>query len=272
MAVCGSLLALDEADPSKPSFYFTLQALRMHPQATPIYAAQRRWWPPKRLGENVASPHALFYYDGENTERSDADMNNLEPYKEFSLYHDHGVFWLYPGDASAEQVGDGRDGHGRLPPTSADANSDVDTEEDNPDWAMLNFELLPSRSSYASTNTRQRRLPLRRRHQLWPDQLLPDPHQVEAEAASYTSNPEHGGLNGELPVLLGLMAMALPQQHMFAMLPSCIVNPWLVPHLPRGTGWQDKRGVIISVYYDRTETSEEALRSYEEGEGGSILP
>ena len=42
-------------------------------------------------------------------------------------------------------------------------------------------------------------------------------------------------------------------------------------HILISTSGQDRRGLVVTVYYDPDETSEEDLQQYERGEQGIIL-
>ncbi|KAK0944099.1 hypothetical protein LTR48_001270 [Friedmanniomyces endolithicus] len=240
-----------------------------NPEARPRIFPNNRWKPPKRLGNNWKWPATTYYHDGQTTIVGTLPRT-AQRYKQYSVYHDHAYIWAVDLDASLEKVGDGRD-------DSADrVEADVERqvgEVDNHDWATLTFHELSRYRSYAGLHLESQHLHLRNETQIWPEQILPDTYR----ATQSTPVQGYGGLVGELPLLIGLMALALPSNFVQTGLPSCMANPWRVypvSQIARTAGWEHRRGLVVSVYYDtNTTTTPVDLYHYERGtDGSSILP
>ncbi|TKA71289.1 hypothetical protein B0A55_07590 [Friedmanniomyces simplex] len=225
-----------------PEYYFTLAVMAPHPRAIPRVAPDDRWKPPKIRGNNRKGPATMYHHNGQITAPVDALPGSSQIYKQYSIYHDHAYIWAVPFDASLHKE-------------------------------------LPQSRSYAGLHLESQHLHIRRSTQTWPDQILPDPYR----ATRLTHSESHGGLNGELPLLIGLMALALPSTFVLTGLPSCIDNPWRVypiSEIARGAGWQHRRGLVVTVYFDPTPTTptptltpRQVLQNYERGANGiSILP
>ncbi|KAK0934736.1 hypothetical protein LTR29_013667 [Friedmanniomyces endolithicus] len=242
-----------------------------NPAARPRIFPNNRWKPPKKLGNNWKWPATTYYHDGQNTT---VHLGRLpataQRFKQYSVYHDHAYIWAVDLDASLEKVGDGRD-------DSADrVEAEVERREgevDNPDWSTLTFYELSQYRSYAGLGLELQHLRLRSSTQIWPDQILPDTYR----ATQSTPHQGYGGLVGDLPLLISLMALALPSSFVQTGLPSCMANPWQVypaSQIARGLGWEHRRGLVVAVYYDtNTTTTRLDLEHYERGtDGSSILP
>ncbi|KAK1060889.1 hypothetical protein LTR74_011465 [Friedmanniomyces endolithicus] len=242
-----------------------------NPEARPRIFPNNRWKPPKRLGNNWRGPATTYYHDGQNTTVHLGGLpTTAQRYNQYSVYHDHAYIWAVDFDASQEKVGDGRD-------DSADrVEPEVERQEgevDNHDWETLTFHELSQYRSYAGLRLELQHLRLRSSTQIWPDQILPDTYR----ATQSTPHQGYGGLVGELPLLISLMALALPPSFVPTGLPSCMANPWRVYpvlQIARGLGWLHRRGLVVTVFYDtNTTTTQQDLYHYERGtDGGSILP
>ncbi|KAI7103849.1 hypothetical protein KC365_g8406 [Hortaea werneckii] len=238
----------------QPAFFFTVGVMVPDPNRTPRVssgATGGRWMPPKAMGGNIKGPILNFKYDGRRTAVVPALPSNLREYKCYSVYHDHAFLWTVDYDATAERVGDGRDttatngngnGNGHDSSDEDDSSSessDDDEEEERPDWSTMSFSLGSSYTSYAGQRQQQQRLHCRRHDQLWATQLFTDIYTAQQE----NRNPQYGGLNGELPLLIALLALTMPPQCLPQYLPQCIGNTWNVypPNtLARGCGCRDR--------------------------------
>ena len=289
----------------QPAFFFTVGVMIPDPNRTPRVssgATGGRWMPPKAMGGNIRGTVLNFKYDGRKTTLVSALPSNLREYKCYSVYHDHAYLWTVDYNAIAERVGDGRDttaanGNGNGDDSSdgdgssSESSDDEEEEEERPDWSTMSFSLGNSYTSYAGQRQQQQRLHCRRRDQLWATQLFTDVYTAQQENQS----PQYGGLNGDLPLLIALLALTMPPQYLPQYLPQCIGNTWNVypPNtFLRGCGcrlescelclhpWDpfdmnsagiDRRGLVVRVLYDPATTSTVELRALEIGNFGCIF-
>ncbi|KAI6837815.1 hypothetical protein KC332_g799 [Hortaea werneckii] len=266
-----------------PAFFFTVGVMVPDPNRTPRVtsgATGGRWIPPKAMGGNTRGTVLKFKHDGRRATIVPALPSTVREYKCYSVYHDHAYLWTVDYDATAEKVGDGRDttaanGNGNCNDSSDEDDSDnessgEDENEERPDWSTMSFSLGSSYTSFAGQRQQQQRLHCRRRDQFWALQLFTDIYTAQQE----NRNPQHGGLNGELPLLIALLAFTMPPQYLPTYLPQCIGHTWNVypPNtLPRGCGWIDRRGLVVRVLYDPGTTSTADLRALETGSFGCIF-
>lgn len=224
----------------------------MAPHPVAIWRNDRRgrWLPPKTRNGNVKSPpSAWFRYSNQthSTQPIDQLPHGARPFKCFSMYHDRAMIWTVGYDATAHAVENGVDSTAAGGNDNDDDDHDdeeeggsdnSDDEDDRPDWTSLTFAHNGSNHvSYAGPDLAYPRLRARRPDQYWATQLLTD--MYSAPATQMTHNPSFGGLNGELPLLLGLLAFHIPANRMIAALPACVAKPWRVyppPGLARGSG------------------------------------
>lgn len=191
-----------------------------------------RWLPPKKLGSNIPTIHAgqtmpvdlNFFHTGTTTnllnERQAIAMHSqAHLYKTCSIYSARGVFWTVDYDATHKRVGDGKHHEGE-PDMSGESD-----EEDNDydDWTELSFGRIEGHQSlsYAGRHLPERRLLAQRRDQAWAQHLIPDRYQSHITSR----DRRHGGLVGDLPILVGLAAMSLPVSRWHEILPQTITNP-----------------------------------------------
>ncbi|KAH9822098.1 hypothetical protein Tdes44962_MAKER04773 [Teratosphaeria destructans] len=235
--------------------------------------------PPKARGANRRACSNWFKHTDQGTQPT-AEVPEAVTSHQFacySVYHDHGIFYTVHYDATSNKVGDGIDAtatRGNTRDSSDDSSgSTVDEEEDHDDWSTISFNWADQRRklSYAGQRQPFQRLPLRRHDQIWADQLLPDRYQASQDR--YTQEVGSGGMVGDLPLLIGLVAFAMPATFVPGYLGINLGNTFSAPqNFPRGCGWQDWRGVVVTVYYDPQRTSREELERYQRGELGAIFP
>jgi hypothetical protein len=231
---------------------------------------------------------------------------NARAFARCSIYHWRGDFHIAGLDASAEEVGDGINnsasagsGNDSDDDDEGDDNEASDEEDDDgaedeyeEGWEPLTFTADPNRYiSYVGRRLPLQRLPFTRPDQIWPDQLFPDGYS----ALNTINNTQYGGLVGELPLLLALMAFAMPAEYVAAgYLAQYIGNTWTAPpptHYPRRCGceWTQKalerqktsctdtstgldgRGIVVTIYHVPSVTSQADLLRYQRGEFGPIL-
>lgn len=163
---------------------------------------------------------------------------NAKVHKTYSIYWERAIIWTVDYDATLEQL--------EPPPRvmnmsgfqiQSAASSDVgESDEDyeyRDDWAPLKFDhrehdLL----SYAGRRQPHSRLRVRRSNQDWPQKLLPD----TCSAQETSDDLSHGGLIGELPLLIGLMALAIPKGQLAPGLCQSMGRPWRAPQFAREAG------------------------------------
>lgn len=246
----------------KVQYFFTVEPLTPRREAVPRTVRPHVWAPPKVHGDNVKiQGAAILYHNGNVTRQLRALPAGIQLYKQYSMYYDHACIWLVDLDAANGPVGDGRDAYGRdaqgrlARRESSDSeedsdsgeedsdsskgnSSDSDSEDDvNHDWSTLTFNYGDRYCSYAGRNLGHSQLCVCRPDQLWASWMIPGTHQPDAPRR-LAAQP-YGGLNGELPVLLGLMALAVPANHVVQHLSRCIANTWrFIPPqgLPAGQG------------------------------------
>ncbi|KAK4565845.1 hypothetical protein LTR86_003694 [Recurvomyces mirabilis] len=269
-----------------PAFYFTLTPIQPSHRAPRRVTSRGRWLPPQRQGYNLqAEQTTLFFFNGSTTEPRQnltGDIHIYRIYRQFSVYHDHAYFWCVEKDAIAQQIGNGLDNSAHRGEQYQDEEEDSSAEEEEggrsdsadapDDWSKLSFDHIDRGRSYAGVDKEYQDLAVIQEDSHWPDQLLPDTYGADER----TDTPRRGGLVGDLPLLIALMAFSLPPNDVTAYLPPCIASPsWRVygpNQFSRGAGWRNQRGIVVKVYYDSDLVTEEELSEYEDGRRGTILP
>ena len=168
----------------------------------------------------------LFYHNGQTTTPVASLPQGTEEYGTYSVYHDESVFWTVDYDACKERVQNGREEDSGDEANNDQSDSEDEEEDERDTWSPLKFKQVDNnecfRMSFAGRRLEHRRLRAQRPDQLWATQLLPDGYQARPE--DNTQNPRCGGLVGDLPLLLALMTMSVPYQHIASCLPQMIVN------------------------------------------------
>ena len=248
-----------ETHDRQPSYAFSIAPMYPKPSIVERFSPHGRWRPPKAFSHNLSLLPALFSFDGNKpasttTILSDLPLNAGE-HKTYSIYYDRAIVWTVDYDATLEQVNDGNESS---PPedtpedgitqrsfeSQSTASSEISEPEDGDeqqrdpsgwkdDWAPFKFDheehnLL----SYAGRHQPHSRLCIRRSDQEWAKKLLPD----SCSAQNETDNKSHGGLIGELPLLIGLMALAVPAAELEDGLCEAMTHPWTAPQFEREAG------------------------------------
>ncbi|KAF2851862.1 hypothetical protein T440DRAFT_46162 [Plenodomus tracheiphilus IPT5] len=206
-----------------PPYIFQINEVNRNPRATCRYDNFGRWIPSyEGAGHeiyNVGATGKYWYCDRSRFYRIDAPPIGSTEYSTFSLYYGGGHgFWVLKGSA--------------INPPRHD------------DWHALKFDHSPSDYSSFLTNAGQQdTLRCQRSDQTWPQMLLPDIYRT----TSITQHQQYGGLTGELPILLGLMAHTTTRDSL----------PIAIPYMFQNQTWQEhmfqyqrteNRGVIVTVY------------------------
>ena len=204
------------------------------------------WWPPRPLGSNILrageTTGRWYYYDGQQTRQVNAPATStVTPYKTYSFYFDHQLIWVYTGDATIEQVGDGS-GNPRVPrPGDYDDEDDEEDDEDGQgdnssdepddpdentsDWKIMHFD-WPADNTYTSSVTARGEHPnlrLQGRDQPWVEQLIPERYFAAPNYRVLAARPHNfGGMTGELPIMIALIAFSVRSNQVHAALTHCI--------------------------------------------------
>lgn len=207
--------------------------MRRLQSAAPRYS--KRGWilPAKAYGHNLAGGTLCFQYRDDRT----AKINSIPPgaiiHKTYSLYTYNATIWTIDYDATAKQVHNGEDTSesGEQTPENRERETFSDDSEDSEmnvdsgfedDWVSMSFGHLENLVSYAGRRREHWRLCVERNDQDWARLMLPDAYTAQAS----TENGDHGGLVGDLPLLIGLVALSVPEEQVEEMLAKVMRNPW----------------------------------------------
>lgn len=256
------------------------------------------WKPPRPLGSNKIqdgdTTGLIFYFNGNRVEQVASLPPNVVVYRTTSLYFNNETFWGVPYDATRAQVGNGRQDSGD---TSSD--DDADGEEEVAvhsryewlDWHRLGFRhQIQTYTSIAMIAGPEDRLVAQRPDQRWVQELLPDVYHAP-DTHSRSTDPRVGTMNGDLTVLIALLALSVRPDLVKRTLEHCIRGDgWRHHSRPRREGCQyffkeylscdltsigtERRGVMVTVWRwnDPQVDYSAELQAYEGGSLGSILP
>ncbi|KAK3712169.1 hypothetical protein LTR37_009260 [Vermiconidia calcicola] len=231
------------------------------------------WAPPRPLHSNEYVPgyttRRWFEFSNWRTREVESqEVNGKPPYKTYSFYMSNHKIWIYRSDATHYKVGDGS-GNPRI--TSGAASDDEEDESSSEsssddddrveDWVPLKFrwpdEINSSGVSYATTRGPYDRLRLQRPDQVVLRELLPDQYLATPE----TQRPRrpYGGLIGELPILIALIAYSVRPNEVDGALVHCLRRGYRSYNRPRGGGWNQQRGLVVRVFRNLGNPNEEAL-------------
>jgi hypothetical protein len=127
------------------------------------------------------------------------------------MYYCMGQFYMVPYDCTRFAVGSGRANEGdegSSEEEDAEGEEEADELEINSmTWEVLRFHWIPQGFiSEAWFNGAYARLNTQRPDQRWINKLLPSPYR--AEYGRRTQDPLYGGLNGDLAILIALLAFS----------------------------------------------------------------
>ncbi|KAI9726032.1 MAG: hypothetical protein M1828_002040 [Chrysothrix sp. TS-e1954] len=180
------------------------------------FSDRTRQWPPKRLGSNVIDPDLRGatdrYFDCHGRSITELNAGQLptgfsnQEFRTFSMYYRNDKFYIVDYDATKHPVGDAD------PLMSSGDSSDEDRPSTSTsaerwiDWQRMRFthREYPVRDSFATFAGDKSKLIAQRRDQRWVATLLPLSHHAER----ITTDPSCAGMNGYLPILLGLIVYA----------------------------------------------------------------
>ena len=186
------------------------------PEHTPCVDSSGTWFPPRSVGGNklIGGNHSGKYWHCTGDFIIPVEGTELPqgcyPFKTFSVYYDYGTFWVTRGDASTQLIGAG------------DNNKESGTGHGE-DWHRLTFEYdAPTYASHLTNAGENFRLRTQRPDQDWPRMLLPE--HYHAPLSSHTECQRYGGLAGELPLFLALIAFSVDVSYVGWVFPFCFAN------------------------------------------------
>ncbi|PSN74462.1 hypothetical protein BS50DRAFT_16725 [Corynespora cassiicola Philippines] len=231
-----------------PQFYFRIDEISENPNAPHYVDYSGNWVPSTDQNANIRIGGGAtdIWWHCNTTGLGRAPQNQLpagsSPYKIFSAYYTAGQgFQFLRGDAT------------NPPPDEA--------------WHPLSFDHDTDDFSAYLTNAGQHRtLRCQRSDQSWPRMLLPDIYHT----TSRTTCGTYGGLKGDLPIFLALVAFSLQPNHLASVLPRLFVNSaWRTHNYPHGR--VADRGVVVYVYTCPQEARHD-LETLEDGGWGKYYP
>ena len=161
-----------------------------------------RWEPPTRYGDNVRQDsrgaQGRFYAcNGTQIwETPQKQVPGAPLLDVFSIYYSHGHFYIVNYDATRFGVGEngGRSSSNWM------------------GWSIIRFNWdTHNQPSYASFTGEKDNLATQRPDQAWVTKLLPSAYH--AQPGTSTSQPQAGGMNGSLPLLLALIVFSIGREH-----------------------------------------------------------
>jgi hypothetical protein len=181
-------------------------------------------------------------------------------YSTFSTYYGDGQgFWVVKGDAAS--------------PNPATGYA----------WKPLRFEYpqdhdsdIKDYSSFLTNAAAHPTLYVQRDDQQWPRLLLPNIYHAPPHCRIGSDRSQWGGLKGELPIFLGLIAHSTSREWLPSVLPRTFIGGAWIAH-QWGLPWTPRRGVVVSVYTcppttsNPTGSTEQDLEDYEEGLYGNYF-
>ncbi|KIW07293.1 hypothetical protein, variant 1 [Verruconis gallopava] len=197
-----------------PPFIFQANRIRQNENLRSIRDTHGRWQPPRALhGSQIRlgqSTDRFFYFNGERTAEIGELPQNAELYRTVSMYYSLGQFYMVPYDCTLYTVGSGRanDEEGdSSEEEDAEGEDEGELEINSIDWSLLRFHWLSQGYlSEAWFNGSYPRLNTQRPDQHWVNRLLPSPYR--AEFSRRTQDQLYGGLNGDLAILIALLAFS----------------------------------------------------------------
>ncbi|KAH4033774.1 hypothetical protein HBH70_108900 [Parastagonospora nodorum] len=208
---------------TKPPYVFKIDEIREHPDIRPSCTTSGHWIPSTSTGYNYRSGGGIsntWWYNQTDRIRQVPVQSLPQPlnhFKTFSVFYSGGRgFWVLQGDGT--------------------------TPDPSEAWMPLRFEPVADGSSYLTPAGACDTLQCQRPDQLWAHKLLPNIYH-----GPYTQNPNYGGLRGDLPIFLALVALSMDPANLPTWLPWMFQGSQWHPHT-LDHGWQHKRGVVVSVY------------------------
>ena len=227
MSVSMPLNGLKSGSNRCPPYYFRIDSMQEHPSHKLFVDAVGTWYPPKSLGMNQligGGISGLYWYcDGLSVSQAAYIPSNCPHFKTFSVYYCKGIFWVSKCDATAVQVGDGDNDIG-----DRDLRDAPEGEDEG--WHLLSFDYghedygEQTYSSHITNAGEHDRLRTQRPDQIWPGMLLPERYHAPESSRTSAGNHQYGGLTGELPLFLALIAFSVDASCVGWALQNCFQN------------------------------------------------
>ncbi|KAK1910647.1 hypothetical protein P3342_008526 [Pyrenophora teres f. teres] len=226
--------------PFVPHFFFRMDEIGEDPNTPPKCDKDGKWIPPygghnQRTGTGVS--YVWWYCDGRKIQYWGTTLpTNTSAYGVFSTYFKSGHgFWVLRGDATS-------------PPT----------EEP---WHCLRFNHNQDYSSSLTNVGSHSALRCHNSSHFWHSMLLSDIYH----GPGYVG---YGGLTGDLPIFLSLLALSMDASQLLHWLPTSMENGKWQAHQWRN-GRTEKRGVVVNVW--AVNGNDHLLREYEDGHYGKYF-
>jgi hypothetical protein len=192
---------------SSVKFYFRIDEFTEHPEAIEQFDKNGRWCPVAISGYNIRIDGGIsgqwYHCDGESIHHVSnwRPAGGEAPYKTFSMIYS--------------------DGHG-LHVLRGDATNPLQSET----WQDLSFDWDETTLSSTLTNAGARRsLRVHNPNARWPRMLLPDIYHGPEYPGSH-----YGGLTGDLPIFLALVALSMRPERLAAQLPRMMEDGEWIEH------------------------------------------
>ncbi|CAO2647419.1 Nn.00g083410.m01.CDS01 [Neocucurbitaria sp. VM-36] len=208
-----------------PPYIFQIDEIGEYPDAIFHTDGHGNWKPSTDRNANYTITKGVtgrhWFCNSQQINEIQQRPQNAQHYKTFSLYYVGGVgFYVLKGDA-------------RNPPDDDVFHKLQFAYHNNQDY-----------SSYLTDAGQHPTLRLQPQDQRWAHLVLPNIYHSHQIAPSQ----QYGGLVGELPIFLGLMAFTTSRDHLPGVLPHTFTGgSWVISHQ-----WQmqriDRRGVVVKVY------------------------
>jgi len=203
-----------------------------------------------------------FHYNGVRTSQENCPAG-IRHFKTYSFYLHQGTVWIYPQDATQRQVGDGSQhpstGEGSStqheqgePEGWSDREDDESDLGDTEDWAPMAFEWLPdSDDCLVRVRGEHETLRPQQSSQNWVNEVIPAAYQATNPPAA--GSLSSGGMAGDLPTIIALMALSVRPSLMERAIMYCMKSQYH-PHRSNEAqqGWHESL-VSISIAADKTQ-------------------
>jgi hypothetical protein len=198
------------------------------------------WLPPRPFRSNELeagdSTHAIFFFDGTMAYQVAAAPEGIQHFKTVSVYYESEAgFWAVPFDATRYPVGNGRQDNNDEEDEEDDAQGDPDPNAEYTwvDWKKMRFNWdddtnEPAYRSWIVIGGQHHQLQAQRPDQMaWLRQILPNRYHASQERN--TPYTQYAALNGDLGLLLALVAFSVRPRNVAEAVTTCLT----------GNGWRE---------------------------------
>lgn len=206
-----SYVASSDTCTSQPPFFFTIDEIAENPSAVHQVDNNGHWIPSTDRHTNFrvagGTTGRKYYCDRQQIREVNQLPAGCRIFKQYSVYFIGGYgFRVLRGDAINPPPGD--------------------------TWQPLRFEHSEQDfSSFLTSAGLQPTLQFQRNGQQWPRMLLPDIYHTHETPNTPPSMQAYGGLTGELPIFLALVAFSVPRDYLPSVLPTIFTGgAWAIHH------------------------------------------